>query len=381
MNKERSPVRLAWKIGVEIELLAPLGRSRLDLAKALAKEFGGSVERFFHPQSEPSQVEGAPVFENLTLGFKVLDADGQLVASCVDDLTLQKDLERKHLPRPNWYRIVSDDSRMMRLIMRQANAADDCRQVLEPLARLFGSSLSVNPDGMVRLSDDTGMSVAIAAPLPGERERPCELVSAPISDNHQQHLERLLKVAKALEFYVPIEGATHIHFDAAPLCSAPALANLVALLGKHGAGLRKLLGCNPNCTRLGDWPAALYDIVGQDDFTELSWEQAKTRLSHVKLTKFCDFNIKNWIEEKVGKQTFEVRILPVWLEAKTIVEAAALFEAMLNWAIECGPVRAEIPAQLSGMLAKLPMDAVQRDYWLGRMQQAPSILISPLKHG
>ena len=102
MNKPTLPLPVAWKIGVEIELMAPLGRSRLDLAQALAAQSGGRVQRFFHPQSEPSQVTGAPVFENLTLGFKVLDAQGQLLASCVDDLTLQKDLVRQRMPRPNW---------------------------------------------------------------------------------------------------------------------------------------------------------------------------------------------------------------------------------------------------------------------------------------
>ncbi|WP_022953720.1 amidoligase family protein [Leucothrix mucor] len=367
MSKVAEPVQLAWKIGIEVELLAPLGRSRLDLAQALADQCGGHVQRFFHPQSEPSQVAGAPVFENLTLGFKVLDAQGQLVANCVDDLTLQKDLVRQRLPRPDWYRIVSDDSRMIRLIMRQADASETCTQVLEPLAELFGSELAINPDGMVRLSDDTGMSIAIAAPLPGERERPCELITVPIEDHHHQRLEGLLSVANKLEFYVPVEGATHIHFDAEALCSASVLANLINVLQVHGAGLRRLVGANANCTRLGDWPDALYDVVKQDDFIDLTWEQVQAQLSAVKLTKFCDFNIKNMIEGTPDKHTFEVRIFPVWLEAEPILEAAGLFEAILNWAIEAGPVRAEVPSALSGLLETVPMNASLRDCWLNRL--------------
>ena len=70
-----------WRLGLEIELLAPPGKSRQDLALAIAAAYGGSVVRFFHPQSEPSLVPGTPVFHNLTLGFKVLNADGNWVGS------------------------------------------------------------------------------------------------------------------------------------------------------------------------------------------------------------------------------------------------------------------------------------------------------------
>lgn len=358
---------LKWQIGVEIELLAPLGRSRLDLAQALAEQCGGRVQRFFHPQSEPSQVAGAPVFENLTLGFNVLDAQGQLVASCVDDLTLQKDLVRQRLPRSGWYRIVSDDSRLIRLIMRQADASETCPQVLAPLAELFGSELAVNADGMVRLSDDTGLSIAIAAPLPGERERPCELITAPIVAHHQQRLEELLSIARALAFYRPVEGATHIHFDASALCSAPVLANLVRVLHIHGSGLRRLVGANANCTRLGDWPVALYELVQQEGFIDLSWPQVQARLRALTLTKYCDFNLKNMVEGTPDKHTFEVRIFPVWLDALPVLEAAGLFEAILNWSIETGPAQTRVPSALSDLLKALPMSESLRDCWLKRL--------------
>ena len=63
-----------WKIGVEIELLAPKGTSRETLAKRVAERVGGTVTRIFHPESETSAVPGQPVFENLTLGYRVTDA-------------------------------------------------------------------------------------------------------------------------------------------------------------------------------------------------------------------------------------------------------------------------------------------------------------------
>ena len=59
-----------WKTGFEIELLAPRGKTRADLAHALAEKHGGAVKRVFYPQSEPSLAPGVQVFENLILGFE-----------------------------------------------------------------------------------------------------------------------------------------------------------------------------------------------------------------------------------------------------------------------------------------------------------------------
>ena len=126
-------------LGVEIELLAPRGRSRKDLALAIARHEGGRVRRFFHPQGEPSKARNTPFFENLTLGFAVEDARGNLLAQCVDDLTLQDDLDRARAPLPGWYRIVSDDARLLRLVMQHADPAAPLRRVLLPIARLFGT--------------------------------------------------------------------------------------------------------------------------------------------------------------------------------------------------------------------------------------------------
>lgn len=354
---------LSWKIGVEIELLAPIGRSRYNLALALAEQSGGTVRRFFHPQSEPSKVEGAPVFENLTLGFKVTDTEGQLLAQCVDDLTLQQDLQRNRASQAGWYRIVSDDSRFLRLIMQQANAEDACHNVLKPIADLFDSTLAVNPDGMTRLSDDRGFSIAIATPLPGERERPCELITPPIAENHLERLQTLLSAAKHLEFYAPIEGATHIHFDAARLCCAPVIANLVKLLWVHGAALRQLVGANPQCTRLGDWPETLHDLAQSPNFVTLPWEEARACLGELALSKYCDFNLKNLIDETLDKHTFEIRIFPVWLDAKSIVDAAGLFEAILYWAIQADQSDA-LPVDIHSLLEQLPLSSDLRDCWL-----------------
>jgi hypothetical protein len=357
--------KVDWRLGVEVELLAPPGRSRRDLALAIADAHGGTVQRFFHPQSEPSKVPGMPVFHNLTLGFRVVDQHGQWIASCVDDLTLQADLVREAPPQPDWYRVLSDDERLLRLIQRQSDARRPLDEVLNPIAELFGTVPNPGPQGMLRVNDLSGASIAIAAPLPGERERPCELVTAPFDQRHEENLEALLSLARGLGFTAPAEGATHLHFDATALQSAGAMANLIGLLWTYGAALKNLIGTNPRCRRLGDWPPELLDIVSQPDFRGLEWPQAQAKLKVAKLTKYCDFNLVNCVHSRPNQNTIEIRILPVWLESRPILDVAALFAAILRRAGESPAVPLDpTPAGSAELLLReLPLSARQRRHW------------------
>ncbi|ANV88580.1 MULTISPECIES: amidoligase family protein [Cyanophyceae] len=319
---------LNWKIGFELELLAPKGFSRQDLAEAIAEKYQGSVQRFFSLQSEPSKVPGKPVFQNLTHGFEVLDAKGNFIARCVDDLTIQADLDKSCPSLPDWYRIVSDDARLLHLIKRQVNPEDAIADILQPIAELFGTPMTES-EGMFRVSDEVGASVAIAVPLPGERERPCELVTAPIETDHFAVLDSLLAIARELGFTIPTEAATHFHFDATRLCSTPIFYNLVNTLWEEGEHLRQKVRTNPHCQRLGKWPEELLFLVNTPGFTALSWDEAVTHLKQLELTKYCDFNIKNFIYRLPNKNTFEARIFPGWLETTPVIEAAKLMEDIL----------------------------------------------------
>jgi hypothetical protein len=325
--------RIDWCIGVELELLAPRGSSRRDLAERL-----GSVSTFFHPQSEPSLVPGVPVFDNLTLGFAVTAPDGAPVARCVDDLTLQDDLEREHPPAPGWFRIVSDDLRLLRLVARVGRADAGPLEALRPVAALFGTEPEIFPDGSIRITDEDRAPIAIAMPLPGERERPCELVTPPIDRDHAARLDALLAPARELGFGLARESATHVHYDAAPLCSARTIRNLIRILDARGEELKRLVGVNPACRRLGAWPDALRPIVFAPDFVELDWPDAKERLQRAGLTKYCDFNLRNFVHDVPGKLTFEVRVLPGLAETGPILAGAALFEAVLRRALEADTI-------------------------------------------
>ncbi len=349
---------------MEVELLAPPGASRRDLARAIADDARGSVRACFYPQSEPSAVPGTPVFQNLTLGYEAIDSAGALLARCLDDLTLQADLDRNRPPVPGWYRIASDDPRLLNLVIEQCDPAAPIDDILAPVARLFGTRTERNEDGLVRVSDKKGASIAIAAPLPGERERPCELVTPPMAADPAGMLDRLLGHARRLGFGAPAEGATHLHFDGAALCDARTIAALVGLLDRHGKALRSLFGTNRRCQRLGDWPRALRRLAARPDFRALDWPAARAALAQTGTTKYCDFNLLNLIEETPGKHTFEVRILPVHLDAGAIIEAAEFFAAVLDWSIAAGRDDLPVPARTAQLIDQLPLSAVSRQRWL-----------------
>ncbi len=334
---------IGWKVGVELELMAPRGRSRLDLAQELAGR-GGRVERFFHPQSEPSMVPNMGVFESLTPGFRAFDASGVQVASVVDDLTLVDGLDSQAASREGWYRVVSDDLRLLHLVRRHAGVEGDLRRVLAPVAALFGTELR-EAHGMVKVVDEIGGPVCIGARLPGERDRPAELVTPPISanDDLQGRLETLLSAARRLGFSVPTEAATHLHFDATRLERAGALANLVELLHTWGPALREHVRTNPRCVRLGPMPDALLEVVRATDFRTLSWKAARERLEGTRPSKYVDFNVKNLVHTRDDKHTFEIRILPGSLSAAQVHGWAALFAAVLWRAVAPEVVRAQAP--------------------------------------
>ncbi|MFB8788306.1 MAG: amidoligase family protein [Potamolinea sp.] len=362
---------LNWKIGWEIELMAPKGLSRKNLAESIAEAHDAKAHRFFHPQSELSQVPGTPLFHNLTLGFEVIDRQGNLITRCVDDLTLIDDLEKTHAPQPGWYRIISDDTRFLQLVTCQADPASELTEVLKPIASLFATTPEVGPGGMMRVADHTGNPIAIAAPLPGERERPCELITPPIDTNHFERLETLLSPARSLGFTIPTEGATHMHFDAEPLCSARVFANLVNLLWTHGENLKRLVGTNLNCRRLGTWDEELLVVVNESDFCELSWSDAKARLAKLKLTKYCDFNLKNLIHSIPNKHTFEARIFPSWIHPQPIIEVTALMEAILRYTVTEFKIAPTAPLEgklesVQEFLEALPIAEDFRSIWLSR---------------
>lgn len=312
-----------------MELLAPAGSDRRALAELIAKRLNGSVRAFFHTDSEPSKVQGKPLFYHLTQGFAVHDAHGKLIAKCVDDITLQHDLNKDAPAALGWYRLVSDEIRLLRLIARHSQADLPIAASLQAVGELFGTQPQASAGGVYRLSDSTGASIALAAPLPGERERACELITAPLAAHDHDTLALLLDCATELGFLLPLEGATHLHFDGTPFCHPATLQLLVNTLHPQREALRQQLHTNPHCRRLGAWSESLLTSVNAADFSQLTWDEARTRLAQLskkELTKYCDFNIRNIIVPTAGKHTVEVRILPSTLVANVIQAAIEQFQ-------------------------------------------------------
>ncbi|MEL6927882.1 MAG: amidoligase family protein [Cyanobacteria bacterium J06600_6] len=362
---------LDWQIGIEIELIAPPGLSRSTLAKQLCPK-NGRVERFFHLQSELSQVSTTPVFDNLTPGFAVFDDSGKLIAKCVDDITLKYDCQHSAPPKSGWYRLVSDDRRFLELIIQQCDPNASLSDVLNPLAYLFGTKLESNQGKkMFKAVDRQGDSIAIATSLPGERERPCEIVTPILRDNYRQYLSKLLATATKLDFSIPQEGATHIHFDAAALADTRIFCNLVNLFWTYGKIMRCLVGTNPHCRRLGQLPQSLWLLVNDPTFQQLPWSLAVLQLKQLQLTKYCDFNFKNLVYFTQDKYTLEVRIFPVWLEAESIVMAAELIVSMLQLAV-ASPYLSQKESfnpdssQVHKFLSQLPLSDQTYKFWVNQ---------------
>jgi len=338
------------RIGFEIELLAPAGASRRTLADGISREQGGTVSRFFHTDSEPSLVPGMGHFWHLTPGFAVHDRAGAPLATLVDDITIVDDL-RRELPPPkpavaagrhaagprdgpdeHSYRILSDDGRLLRLVADRTHPDTPFGRVLDEVAALFGTS--VETVGAVRrLRDRAGASIAMATSLATGRERPCEIVTPPLSRDHEEALERLLRPARELGFTVPVEAAVHLHVDAAPYRSVPAFSNLVRLFGHWRDALRVALDTNPACTRLQPLPPSLIELVETPDATGLSeaerWSRLQAAAKATGLTKYFDVNLTALLVDRPARDTVEVRILPASVHAEEIVGRAAFVEALL----------------------------------------------------
>ncbi|GAB3681025.1 amidoligase family protein [Angustibacter aerolatus] len=312
------------RTGFELELLAPPGTDRAVLAAALASRCGGGVRPVFHADSEPSLVPGMGSFLHLTPGFAVHDAEGLPVATLVDDITIA--VPPTGPRREGWYRLLSDDQRLLRLVALHADPGAAPGAVLEPVAELFGTTVErFGPFG--RVGDETGSTVALAAPLPPGRERPCEIVTPPIERDHLAVLESLLAPARALGFTVPVEAAVHLHVDGGPFRQVHAFTNLVRLFAWWRPQLRQLLGTNPGCVRLAPLPETAVALVEQ---RWDSWEQLQAAAREVGLVKFADVNLTQLVAERPLRDTVEVRVLPGSIEGADVVARAELVEGLLR---------------------------------------------------
>jgi hypothetical protein len=314
------------RTGFEIELMAPAGLSRRTLAVELAGRCGGRIHPVWHSDSEPSLVPGLGRFLHLTQGFEVRRADGSLLCTLVDDITLLAGLDPRAAPPPGWWRVLSDDPRLLRLLARHSDPGGTLGAALDATAQLWGSVVQRIGD-IYRLDDPGGVTIALAAPQGGERERPCEIITPPLPGDHRAALEELLGPARELGFTVPVEAAVHLHVDGGPFRPAHALGNLVRLFAHWREPLRTLLGTNPACRRLAPLPEVL--VAAADGGA--SAEELRKAADEGRLTKYFDVNLTQVIaEEPPVRDTVEIRILPGGIDAGPILDRAGLVELLLD---------------------------------------------------
>jgi hypothetical protein len=317
---------LRRRAGFEIELMAPPGRSRRGLAYDLAGRLGGRIRPVWHSDSEPSLVPGLGRFLHLTQGFEVLRADGSPLCTLVDDITLLDDLQPSTPAAPGWYRVLSDDSRLIALLARHCDPGAPLDRVLDPIAALWGVRTEMIGD-VVRLDDPSAATVALAAPQGAERERPCEIVTPPIASGHLAALEELLGPARELGFTVPNEAAVHLHVDGGPFRAPRALANVVLLFAHYREALRELLRTNPACRRLAPLPEPLVAAASR---ATPSTDELRKAADEGELTKYFDVNLTQLLTDRPKRDTLEIRILPGAIDAADIVNQAALIELLLD---------------------------------------------------
>ncbi len=331
---------LRRRTGFEIELMAPSGLSRRTLADDLAVRCGGQVRPVWHHDSEPSLVPGLGRFLHLTQGFEVRRADGRLVCTLVDDVTLLDGLDPRAAPPPGrrpsagpgadgsavgWFRILSDDNRLLRLLATHSDPGGVLASALDDAAKLWGTPVQRIGD-VYRLDDPGGVTIALAAPAGGERERPCEIVTPPLTGDHGAALEELLGPARELGFTVPLEAAVHLHLDGAPFRRPHALANVVRLFAYWREPLRALLQTNPACRRLAPLPPSLVDAVAGRP----SYEDLVAAAKAGELSKFFDVNLTQLLTAAPVRDTLEVRILPGAIRTADIMNRAGLLELLLD---------------------------------------------------
>ncbi|MCA2218965.1 amidoligase family protein [Jidongwangia harbinensis] len=344
--------QLHRRTGFEIELMAPAGLSRRTLAEDLAARSGGRVQPVWHSDSEPSLVPGLGRFLHLTQGFAVRRADGSLLCTLVDDVTLLADLDPRTAPPPGWFRILSDDSRLINLLAAQSDPGGTLDEALDATARLWGTTTE-RIGSVYRLNDPAGTTIALAAPQGAERERPCEIVTPPLTGDHGAALEELLGPARELGFTVPREAAVHLHLDGAPFRRPHALANVVRLFAHWREPLRTLLQTNPACRRLAPLPEPLVAAAAGNP----SEDDLRKAATDGELTKFFDVNLTQLLTDTPLRDTIEIRILPGAVHADDILNRAGLLELLLDRCLDPEPFPAAPEAPDAGVPALLDVAA------------------------
>lgn len=315
------------RTGLELELLAPRGRSRVDLARVLADGLGARLEFGLKYYSEGERFEdGRPVCR-LTPAVRVREADGVLV-TLVDDNTIREELDAN--AAPDAFVVVMDDVRLAKWVEEKSWSTEPGpAATLRELVITFDGTLTDAGNGP-EATDRYGHPLARIGPLGAERSRVAELVTRPLRrEEREKIVTQLLTAASTLGFTIPAEAALHLHLDRAPWMTTPALRRLVLGYAAQRERLREEWKPNPRCRKLGPFPEAVVRVA-REASDDLSFDIFATALKLAGVEKGLDLNLLGIVERVPLHPTLEVRALPMSLEPAEVLRSIQAVETALD---------------------------------------------------
>jgi hypothetical protein len=313
--------------GFEIELMAPPGGSRLDLAL----EFQHDVLYGFKSLSLEVDDQGE------WLGSSELTPAYSLSGLCtfVDDFSIHRELNKSAPPR-GW-RAIFDDARLAQVAESKLLSRDP-EALIGQLLDLFSGRLEVPSDlpHMRSLYNPAGHLVAVVAPYAEERERVCEVVTRPLTtDERRDQLHEVLSRASSLGFVGAAEGSVHVHYDGLPWRDSRTLCRLILAWHEQGPELLEQLQPNPDTLEWrGPFPEAVVEVARAGQ--RLPFSELALQLARAGVRKRCDFNLLGIIRPRHRQMTLEARIFPALLEADALLERVELLESFLARLLRAG---------------------------------------------
>lgn len=313
--------------GFELELLAPEGKTRFDLALAIADGDASRLRYGFKYYHLGDFDDRRRPLCRLTPAYRVLDPDGATLLTVVDDPTIRAQLRPGLEPGPGTS-ARTDDIRLAKWIEARCwSTGEGLMARLQALAEVFdGRWTDGDPPALV---DPYGYPLVRAAPEQVEALRVCEVVTRPLGRDERGPVVRtLLERARALGCIVPTEGAYHLHLDRAPWLSTGRLAALLLRAHEEVPRLKRELGTGRGPTRLGPFPPAALQVA-REASTQVPFGVFAAALVLAGVDKYCDLNVLGAVEEFPVHPTIEVRFLPATLDAQLLMSHVERIERFL----------------------------------------------------
>lgn len=308
-----------WRVGLELELLAPDGKSRDDLARLLAKKAGGALRFGLKYHGAGTLEDGRPDC-HLTPASRV-DVKGKWLASFVDDVTILDELK----PGAEHRRIARTDDVRLAAWMERHCWSPKSEHRFHALTKSFDTR--EEGDGLV---DPWGHPLVRWHHESTQRARVCEVVLRPLEPKERKPvLKQVMKLATSLGFTVPREGAVHAHFDAAPFRSTRALRELVLTWARERSLWLERFQPNPNCRKLGPFPDDVVRVAAVTD-DDLPFETLAAGLLLAGLHRAVDVNLLGLVERYPKQPTIELRCLPGSLDAEATLARLAHADRFLS---------------------------------------------------